>query len=188
MNDNTPRDLRQHGYTPPPPYGFIFIFENTCSSAIHDAHSSSTSTPCRRGAPLMHHSLAKSQASGMHVALDHLPAPGLAAPRHHASNAVAATGPRPIPRARAAPAVARRGSGATLPTLFHGPAGQKWRGGRQGKHERTRREDQERIGRRERDRQTHGRTVQSRRAKVLSVKLVSETLTDTVQVHHTVSK
>lgn len=114
------------------------IFECTCNNAIHDvftnSHSSLISTPCCCCAhcspscvpPVtMRHSLAKPEASGMHVALDRLPAPGLAAPRHHAPNAVTATGPRPSPRASTTPAVAgpRRGSSTALPTLIHGPTG-----------------------------------------------------------------
>lgn len=82
--------------------------------------------PLMRAPVTMRHSLAKSQASGMHVALDHLPAPGLAATRHHASNAVTATGPCPIPRASTTPAVTSPwwGSSNTLPTLIHSPTGQ----------------------------------------------------------------
>lgn len=108
----------------------------------------------------MRHSLAKPQASGMHVALDRLPAPGLAAPRHHAPHAVAATGPCPSPRASTTPAVTgpRWGSSTTLPTLIHSPTG--WNGGvgrRQGKHGQTDpREGTNKTKKREIDeRQTH---------------------------------
>lgn len=88
------------------------------------------STPCCRRAQCrpscvtMRHSLAEAQASSMHVALDCLPPPGLAAPRHHAANAVAAAGPCPSPRASTTPAVTgpwRRPS-AALPTLIRSPA------------------------------------------------------------------
>lgn len=126
----------------------------------------------------MRHSLAKPQASGVHVALDRLPPPRLAAPRHHAANTVTATGPRPSPRASTTPAVAgpRRGSSTALPTLIHGPAGGNGAVGSETEKHGTDREKgpgedrrmKERDGRTQR--QTHRRT--RRRAESLSAKLV----------------
>lgn len=160
------------------------IFEFTYSNAIHEVFTNSyfslISIPCCcfvHYSPscvppvTMRHSLAKPQASGMHVALDCLPPPGLAAPRHHAPNAVTATGPCPSPRASTNPAVAgpRRGSSTALPTLIHSPTGRNsvvdWRQRNMDRQkERTRRGYK---GERERDgqtkRQTHRRT--SRTAK-----------------------
>lgn len=60
----------------------------------HAAAAATHAAPCHQ-----RHSLAKPQTSGMHVALDRLPAPSLAAARHHASDAVTATGTLPSPRA-----------------------------------------------------------------------------------------
>lgn len=76
--------------------------------------------PLMRTHITMRHSLATAQASGMHVALERLPAASPAAARHHAANAVTATGPRPCPRARTTPAVTgpRWGPSSTLPTLI----------------------------------------------------------------------
>lgn len=167
------------------------IFECTCNDAIHNvwqAHTvilfvwyphHATVVPTCVPPVTMRHSLAKPQASGMHVALDRLPAPDLAAPRHHAPNAVTATGPCPSPRASTTPAVAgpRRGSSTALPTLIHGPTGRNSGVDRRQRNtdrqkETTRRgykEEKERDGQ-TRDRRTD---VQSRRAKELSVKIVN---------------
>lgn len=146
--------------------------KSTCNYSIHDIFTDSlpwlphhaavvpTVAPSCVPHVTMRHSLAKPQASGMHVALDRLPAPGLAAPRHHAPHAVAATGPCPSPRASTTPAVTgpRWGSSTTLPTLIHSPTG--WNGGvgrRQGKHGQTDpREGTNKTKKREIDeRQTH---------------------------------
>ncbi len=127
------------------------------------------STPCGCCSPscvppvTMRHSLAKPKASGMHVALDRLPASGLAAPCHHAPNAVTATGPCPSPRASTTPAVTGpwRGSSTAMPTLIHSPTGRNSGAGRRQRNtdrqkERTRRGYKEE--RRTVERQTHRRT------------------------------
>lgn len=116
----------------------------------------------------MQHSLAKTQGSGMHVALDRLPAPGLAAPRHHAPSAVAATWPPVSTGASPTPTVngPRWGSSSALPTLIHSPTGKNDVGPRTNRHGWTWRKDQERID----DRQTHKRTKPE--SKKFSVKLV----------------
>lgn len=143
--------------------------------AIHDvvadSYSPLMSAPCCRRAhrcpscvptvPPCAHSLAEAQASGMHVALDGLPASGLAAARHHAPHAVTTTGPRPSPRASTTPAVTgpRRGPRTALPTLIHGPAGRSSRVGAGDRETRTDREREkrttERIQRGETDAQTY---------------------------------
>lgn len=70
----------------------------------------------RHAAVALRHSLAKAQASGVHVTLDRLPAARLAAPRHHAPNTVTATRPRPRARASSTP------TGAARPAPIRGPA------------------------------------------------------------------
>lgn len=128
----------------------------------------------------MRHSLAKPQASGVHVALDRLPPPRLAAPRHHAANTVTATGPRPSPRASTTPAVAGpwRGSSTALPTLIHGPAGGNGAVGSETEKHGTDREKGPGEDRKMRERRTDGRTQRQthrrtrRKAESLSAKLV----------------
>lgn len=108
----------------------------------------------------MRNSLAEAQASSMHVALDCLPPPGLAAPRHHAANAVTAAGPCPSRRASTTPAVTgpRRGPSAALPTLIrsttdrHSEVDRKQRNTDAQKKEEREREREENAVDRRRDR------------------------------------
>lgn len=126
------------------------IFNCTCNNAIHGVFTNSylISTPCCRRAP---------HACPLSPCATHLPnrrppacmwlwtvchTPGLAAPRHHAPNAVTATGPCPSTRASTTPAVAGpwRGSSTALPTLIHGPTGEEqWGGSDTKKHRQTER-------------------------------------------------
>lgn len=110
--------------------------------------------PCRHSCmpPVtMRNSLGEAQASSMHVALDCLPPPGLAAPRHHAANAVTAAGPFPSPRASTTPAVTGPGQGpsAALPTLIRSPTDRHSEADRQ-----QRNTDAQKKEERERERKT----------------------------------
>lgn len=118
---------------------YSFIFASACKTSMNDTltnsllwfphHAAVVPMVAPHAFPQVTkiNSLAKPQASGMHVALDRLPAPSLAAARHHASNAVTATRPRSCTGAGAAPAVTgpRWGSSTALPTLIHCPTGWK---------------------------------------------------------------